>query len=131
MYRKTSSTRIHIKFCYLIAKTPHSLNDTHTQSTKHSPQASVCRALFCIRGTVRHLSLLYIQRPMPATLHYRERRKHFTISLICVYNNRARETIFTPATDDMPFFFFFFTRDSAIDRNHKRSPLYSQFLPQE
>lgn len=49
--RHLQHTRIHIKFCYLIAKTLHSLSDTHIQPPQNTAHAFECRALFSIRGT--------------------------------------------------------------------------------
>lgn len=72
--RHLQHTRIHIKFCYLIAKTLHSLSDIHIQPPQNTAHAFECRALFSIRGIHR---FLHIQRRMSITLHYRERRKHF------------------------------------------------------
>lgn len=79
----------------------------YTRITKHSPTCTIeCRAftlhvaylllLACLRGT--RVYVAYIQRRMPVTLHYRERRKHFTIAYNAYYNNRVGNS-FYPCDD--------------------------------
>jgi len=99
MYRKISShARIHIKFCYLIAKTLHSCRYMYTHPTNRAHTFECC-ALFRIRGITQHLSLTSKDERF-VTLYYRERRKHFIIPLIYAYNNRVGNN-FTPATDSI------------------------------
>jgi len=118
--RHLQHTRIHIKFCYLIAKTLHSLSDIHIQPPQNTAHAFECRALFSIRGIHR---FLHIQRRMSITLHYRERRKHFiSYRLYARITTEWKTILFLQVLHDMPFIL-----EAAIDRNHKRNPPIRSF----
>lgn len=123
MYRKTSSTYAHsykillfdsqnLAFSQKHAHTAHKTEPTHSIAARHF--------VFALYTGF----IAYIQRRTPCiTLHYRERRKHFIIPLICVYNNRVGNG-FTPATDTICRL-----TEEAID--HKRESSNLQLLSQE
>lgn len=123
MYRKTSSTYAHSYKILLFDSQNFTFLQTHTHSPQNGAHAFECRARSCIRG-IWHLSFTSKDECL-ITLHYRERRKHFIIPLICAYNNRVGNS-FTPATDAicrLP--------EEALDRSHKRNSSDLQFLSQE
>lgn len=121
MYRKTSSTCAHSYKILLFDSQNFAFLQTHTHSPQNRAHAFECRARSCIRG-IRHLSFTSKDECL-ITLHYRERRKHFIIPLICAYNNQVRNG-FTPAIDTicrLP--------EEAFNQNRNSSNL--QFLSQE
>lgn len=118
MYRKTSSTYAHSYKILLFD----SQNFTFLQKHAHSPQnrAHAFECAIPYSRYTRHLSLRFKDECL-VTLHYRERRKHFIVPLICAYNNRIGNG-FTPAIDTICRLL-----EEAFNRNHKRNPLICSF----